>query len=71
MEVSSFAKEMSVCLFSKNYRAIGTRFYSQPDKSEYLPTIALCGNGSEVVVDVYWQTQILSNCNFSVVCIPL
>ncbi|XP_071113924.1 uncharacterized protein [Haliotis cracherodii] len=75
MEISSFAKEMSVCLFSKNSRAIGTRYYTEGEMSEHLPTIAVCGNGYDVEIHVYWQTQILSNTSFGVTnadhwCLP-
>ena len=71
VELEAFAKDMSVVLFSKNLLPIGTRFLTQKDKSQFLPTIVLCGNGSEVEIDVCWQTHILKPRKYNVVCFQL
>ncbi|ESO94723.1 hypothetical protein LOTGIDRAFT_160956 [Lottia gigantea] len=49
--------ETSVISFSKNNHMIGCRYLNQPDHSQLLPTITLCGNGYQVVIDVCWQNQ--------------
>ncbi|XP_041355029.1 uncharacterized protein LOC121372654 [Gigantopelta aegis] len=75
VEVEAFAKDMSVVLFSKNLLPVGTRFLTQKDRSQFLPTIVLCGNGNEVEIDVCWQTHILKPRKYNVMnpehwCLP-
>ncbi|CAL1544708.1 unnamed protein product [Lymnaea stagnalis] len=75
VEMEAFAKEMSVALFTKNLRPVGTAYYTQRVRSEFLPTIALCANGHEVIVEVYWQNMMRGAPVFSVInldhwCLP-
>lgn len=65
VEISMFDKNHPVALFSKNYRAIGTRYVTMPDQDQMLPTVAVCGNGYEVEIDIYWQNQYLKGPAFS------
>ena len=66
-EMEAFASEMSVALFTKNMRPVATAYYTQSNKAEFLPTIALCANGHDVVIDVYWQNMMRGAPIFSVV----
>ncbi|BFZ09153.1 hypothetical protein BsWGS_12192 [Bradybaena similaris] len=71
----AFAKNMSVALFTKNTHPVGTVYYTQPNRAEFLPTIALSAGGSSVVMDVYWQNLIqiaptLSVVNLEHWCLP-
>lgn len=65
VEISMFDKNHPVALFSKNYRAIGTRYVTMPDQDQMLPTVAVCGNGYDVEIDIYWQNQYLKGPAFS------
>ncbi|CAF4058119.1 unnamed protein product [Rotaria sordida] len=58
VEIVVFDKEMSVVLFSKNFRPIGTRYLTLNDYSQYFPTILIENNGDPVELLVYWQTRI-------------
>lgn len=74
-EMEAFASEMSVALFTKNMRPVATAYYTQSNRAEFLPTIALCANGHDVVIDVYWQNMMRGAPIFSVVnlehwCLP-
>ncbi|XP_005088904.1 uncharacterized protein LOC101862618 [Aplysia californica] len=75
VEMEAFAKEMSVALFTKNFRPVGTAYYTQTNLNEFLPTISLCANGYEVIVEVFWQNMMRGAPLFSVVdlqhwCLP-
>ncbi|KAK7447339.1 hypothetical protein BaRGS_00040197 [Batillaria attramentaria] len=75
VEMEAFATEMSVALFSRNFRPVGTCYYTQKDRSQFLPTIGLCGNGYEIQVDVCWQNMnggppIFSVVNLEDWCLP-
>ncbi|KAK0052845.1 hypothetical protein Bpfe_017699 [Biomphalaria pfeifferi] len=75
VEMEAFAKEMSVALFIKNLRPVGTAYYTQSDRSSFLPTLALCSNGCEVILEVHWQNTMRGPPIFSVVnlehwCLP-
>ena len=37
------------------------------DPSQYFPTIALCGNGYEVVIDVFWHNRLYVGPTFEIV----
>jgi len=54
-------------LFIKNYKPIGTRFFTVRDTRQFLPTVSLCGNGYEVVIDVFWQNRVSQGPTFLVV----
>ncbi len=58
VEVYVFDKEMSVILFSKNFRPIGTRYLTLKNHWEYFPTILIESNGEPVDLIVYWQTRV-------------
>ncbi|XP_078310024.1 uncharacterized protein LOC144618182 [Crassostrea virginica] len=65
LEVLNFDEKQSVVLFSKNWRAIGTRYVTIADLHQLLPTVTVCGNGYRVEIDVYWQNQYLKGPAFS------
>lgn len=66
VEVEVFEKEMSVVLFSKNFRPIGTRYMTLRDHSQYFPTILIETNGDPVELLVYWQTRVSVPSHYSV-----
>ena len=65
MEV--FETKMSVALFTKNNQPVGTRYLTLKEHEKFFPTIALCANRGDVVVDVVWQNRILNPPLFNVV----
>lgn len=67
LDCSVFESSLPVVLFSKNYHPIGLRYLMANDPSQYFPTIALCGNGYEVVVDVFWHTRLCVGPTFEIV----
>jgi hypothetical protein len=67
VEIEVFDKEMSVALFSKNFRPIGTRYMTLRDHSEYFPTILIENGGEPVELLVYWQTRVSVPPHYSVV----
>ncbi len=69
LELEVFEKRMSVALFSKNNIPVGTRFLTLKKHKHFFPTIAICGNGCDVLVDVVWQNRVASPPLFSVVSI--
>lgn len=58
VEIDVFDEEMSVVLFSKNFRPIGTRYLTLKDQSEYYPTIYIESSGDPVDLIVYWQNRV-------------
>ncbi|CAG5134153.1 unnamed protein product [Candidula unifasciata] len=75
VQMVTFAKNMSVALFTKNLHPVGTVYYTQSNRADFLPTIALCSNGSSVVIDVFWQNVVQAAPAFSVInlehwCLP-
>ena len=71
VEIEVFDKQMSVGLFSKNFRPIGTRYLTLKDSSEYFPTILIESNGDPVELIVYWQTRVSVPPHYSVVSLLL
>ena len=67
LEIEVFQKHMSVALFSKNGMPVGARYLTLTDQSQFFPTIALCGNNSEMEVEIVWQNRIATPPLFSVV----
>jgi hypothetical protein len=67
IEMEVFEKEMSVALFSKNFRPVGTRFLTAKNFDEFFPTIAVETNGEPVEIVVYWHTKISMPPHFNVV----
>ena len=66
---------MSVALFSRNGLPVGTRYVTQRDHSQFLPTLALAtsgggggGYGHDVVVRITWQNRVSAPPAFNVVC---
>jgi hypothetical protein len=67
VDLSVFESSLPVVLFSKNYHPIGLRYLMANDTSQYFPTIALCGNGYEVVIDVFWHNRLCVGPTFDIV----
>jgi hypothetical protein len=67
VEIDLFDKEMSVVLFSKNFRPIGTRYLTLTDHDQYFPTILIESHGDPVDLSVYWQTRVSLPTQYSVV----
>ena len=67
VEIEVFDKDMSVALFTKNFRPIGTRYLTLRDHSHYCPTIFIENGGDPVDLLVYWQTRVSVPPHFSVV----
>lgn len=67
IEIETFDDEMSVAIFSKNYRPVGTRFLTQKDFEKFLPTIAIVSSGEEIELNAYWQTVVSMPPHFNVV----
>jgi hypothetical protein len=71
LEIEVFDKEMSVVLFSKNFRPIGTRYMTLRDHSQYFPTILIENAGDPVDLLVYWQTRVSVPPHYSVVSLEI
>lgn len=67
IEIDSFHDEMSVVVFSKNFRPVGTRFLTLKDQDQFLPTIAISTMGEEIELHVYWQTVVSMPPSYNVV----
>lgn len=67
VEIEVFDTEMSVALFSKNFRPIGTRYLTLRDHSQFFPTILIENAGEPVELLVYWQTRVSVPPHYSVV----
>lgn len=66
IEMEVMEKDMSVALFSKNYRPVGTRFLTAKNFDEFFPTIAVESNGEPVEIIAYWHTKISMPIHFNV-----
>ncbi len=69
VEIEVFDKEMSVALFSKNFRPIGTRYLTLRDHSQFFPTILIENASTPVELLVYWQTRVSVPPHYSVVSV--
>jgi hypothetical protein len=67
IEVEVFEKDMSVALFSKNFKPVGTRFLTVKNTEEFYPTIALASNGEPIEATIYWHTKVSMPPHFNVV----
>lgn len=67
VEIEVFEQEMSVALFSKNFRPVGTRYLTLRDHSQYFPTILIENGGDPVELIVHWQTRVSVPPHYSVV----
>ena len=71
LEMEVFERKMSVALFSKNYIPVGTRFLTLKKHKHFFPTVALCANGCDVVIDVVWQNRVAAPPIFSMVSVSV
>jgi hypothetical protein len=67
LEMEVFEQEMSVALFTRNFKPIGTRYLTLNDHNSFLPTIAVLNEGEEVELNVYWHTVVSMSPHFNVV----
>lgn len=67
IEMELFDEQMSVALFSRNYKPVGTRFLTLKDFDKFLPTIAIFSSGEEIELNVYWHTVVSVPPRFNVV----
>jgi hypothetical protein len=68
LELETFDPEMSVVLFSKNFKPVGTRFLTMKNFNSFLPTIVMVSDGEPIEIVVYWQTAVSMPPHFNVVC---
>ncbi|RMZ94545.1 SPRY domain-containing 3, partial [Brachionus plicatilis] len=66
LEMEVFEPDMSVAIFSKNFKPVGTRFLTLKDFNEFLPTFAVQNNGEEFEMNVYWHTVVSMPPHFNV-----
>ena len=69
MEMEVFERRMSVALFSKNHTPVGTRFLTLKKQKHFFPTVAVCANGCDIVIDVVWQNRVAAPPIFCMVCV--
>lgn len=68
IEMEVFETDMSVAIFSKNFKPVGTRFLTLNDPEQFLPTVAIQNSGSEdIELNIYWHTVISNPPHFNVV----
>lgn len=67
LEMEVFEPDMSVAIFSKNFKPVGTRFLTLKDFNEFLPTFAVQNNGEDFEMNVYWHTVVSMPPHFNVV----
>lgn len=67
LEVEVFEKKMSVVIFSKNFKSVGTRYLTLEDHDSFLPTIAVQSGGEEIVMNIYWHTVVSMPPHFNIV----
>jgi hypothetical protein len=67
IEMEVFEIEMSVAIFSKNFKPVGTRFLTLKVPELFMPTIAIQSDGEPVELNVYWQTVVSMPPHFNVV----
>ena len=66
LEISNFDKKMSVALFTKNFRPIGTRFLTLQDLDSFYPSIEIASSGEEIELIAYWQTVVSMPPHFNI-----
>ncbi len=67
LEIEVFEKKMSVAIFSKNFKPVGTRYLTLEDHDSFLPTIAVVSEGEEIKMNIYWQTVVSMPPHFNIV----
>jgi hypothetical protein len=66
IEMEVFEQNMSVAIFGKNFKPVGTRFLTLREFEQFLPTIAV-QSSEPVELNVYWHTVISNPPHFNVV----
>lgn len=66
LEIEVFEQKMSVAIFSKNFKPVGTRFLTLEDHNSFLATIGLVSGGEEIKINVYWHTVVSMPPNFNI-----
>ena len=73
LEIEVFEKKMSVAVFTRNFKPVGTRFLTLQDRDSFLPTIAILNENDDnnkceaVELNVYWHTVVSMPPHFNVV----
>ena len=67
LEMEVFEKKMSVGIFSKNFKPIGTRFLTLDNPDLFIATVAVESDGEEVEINVYWHTVVSMPPHFNIV----
>ena len=71
IEMEVFEPDMSVAIFEKNFKPVGTRFLTLKDFEMFLPTLAVQSHGEPIEINVYWHTVVSMPPHFNVVCVYL
>ena len=67
LEIAHFDKKMSVALFTKNFKPVGTRYLTLEDLESFYPTIEIVSDGEEIEIVSYWQTVVSMPPHFNIV----
>ena len=67
LEIEVFEKDMSVALFSKNFKPVGTRFFTCSNFEKFYPTLNITSHGEPIEIVVYWQNKVSVPPSFNVV----
>ena len=67
LEIGHFDKKMSVALFTKNFKPIGTRYLTLEDSNQFYPSIEIVSSGEEIEIVAYWQTVVSMPPHFNIV----
>lgn len=67
LEMEVFEPDMSVAIFSKNFKPVGTRFLTLKNFDEFLPTFAVQSSGEEIELNIFWHTVVSMPPHFNVV----
>lgn len=68
VEIQTFGEEMSVVLFTKNFRPVGTRYLTLKNHQQFFPTILIDSNTESVELSAYWQNRISVPLQYNIVC---
>lgn len=66
LEMEVFEKSMSVALFSKNSKPIGTRFLTLEDHDSFFATIGISSKGEAITLNVFWHTVVSMPPHFNI-----
>ena len=67
LEMEVFEKKMSVAIFSKNFKPVGTRLLTQEDHDSFLATIGVFSDGEEIKLNIFWHTVVSMPPHFNIV----